>query len=206
MLEGLPGETEPPEGSIHREGGFSIVADTATGRVKKLPSLYVNTTQLFASRDPSAVHRKLLRTVNAFMSSAERSVYMLTACEIEGRRGLFGSDFFNRSVYRQKLKRQGMTFSDDPFVEFHEDGTFDSEDRDRFRPEFLALPRRSDNPAGVIRTSGALLVHRLAFYRIADVEAEELSRLVSLASTLEAMMATDPLDLAAALTAPPSQG
>ncbi|HYP22495.1 MAG TPA: hypothetical protein VEV43_02890 [Actinomycetota bacterium] len=200
LLGGLPGEPEAPAGALTREGGFSLVAGTADGRVKKLPSLYVNSIQVYAARDVSLVQAKLARAVDAFMASARVSTYMLTACEIGGRRGLFGTDFFNRSIYRQKLKRLGMTFSDDLYVMMSEDGTFYAQDRDPFVPEFVTLQKTSPPRPGADRVSGGFLVYLLSYYRIADIEAPELSRLVALAREIEALRANEPEDLVAALT------
>lgn len=173
---------------------------TAGGRVKKLPSLYVNSTQMYAARDLEPVRSKLARAVDAFRSSDRTPTYMLTACEVGGRRGLFGTDFFNRSIYRQKLRRLGMTFSDDLFVNMDGEGSFRAQDRERFAPEFVTLPRRSDKPPGVVRATGASLVYQLTYYRIADIRASELSRLVALAREIDALSATDPADLVGALT------
>lgn len=192
---------QPPEGADTKEGGFSLVTDTSGGRVTKLPSFYVNTSQTYGHRDVAVVQRRLARAVEAFRRSADRSTYMLTACEIAGRRGLYGTDFFNRSAYRRKLERLGMRFSDDPFVVFGEDGTFRSDDFEPFEATFLTLGRRSSSPPGVVPMEGAFLVYQLTYYRIADVHAEELARLVHLAGSLDALSATDPSDLAAALTA-----
>jgi hypothetical protein len=202
LLDGVDGLPEPPEEAVSRRGGgFSLVTDTSGGKVKKLPSFYVNTSQLYAHRDLSVVRRKLDRAIEAF-DLDRGGAYMLTACEIGGRKGLYGTDFFNRSTYRQKLKRLGMRFSDDPFVVFGEDSKFHSEDFEPFDATFLTLPQRSDVPPGVVPLGGALLVYQLTFYRIADLDPEELSRLVTLAPSLDAMSATDPADLVEALARP----
>ncbi len=195
------GVASPPDDGRHRhEGGFSLVTDTSGGRVKKLPSFYVNTSQVYAHRDLGVVRHRLRRAVEAFTFSGERSVYMVTACEVAGRRGLYGTDFFNRSVYRLQLRRLGVRFSEDPFVEWHRDGTFSSEDFEPFEPEFVTLGRRSDNPPGVMETAGAYLVHQLTYYRITDLSPEELNRLVRLADRIDALSATDAADLVAALS------
>lgn len=176
------------------------MAGTADGRVKMFPSLYVNSIQVFAARDVGLVQQKLRRTIDAFTSSAQTPTYMLTACEIGGRPGLFGTDFFNRSIYRQKMKRLGMTFSDDPYVMMNEDGTFYSQDRDAFAPEFVTLQKTSPPRPGVTHVSGGMLVYLLTYYRIADISPEELSRVVALARRVEALRANEPADLAEALT------
>ena len=200
LLDGIAGRPEPPEDAFKSVGGFSFVTDTGGGRVKKLPSFYVNSSQMYAHRDAGVVRRKLERAVTAFQSSGERATYMLTACAIGGRKGLYGTDFFNRSAYRQKLRRRGMRFSDDPFVDFDpDDGTFSSEDFEPFRPSFVTMPRLSSVPPGVVPMKGGRLVYQMTYYRIADIGAAELATIASLAPELEAMSATDPEDLAAAL-------
>lgn len=206
VLEGIEGRAEPPEGELSREGAFSLVTAMPDGRVKKLPSLYVNTTQVYAARELSAVQAKARRAVEAFKSSADVSTYMLTACEIGGRRGLFGTDFFNRSIYRLKMKRLGMTFSDDLYVMMNEDGSFYAEDRDPFVPGFVAMQKTSPPQPGVHRVTGGLLVYLLTYYRIADVTAPELARLVALSKSVDALRANEPDDLAAALTEASPEG
>lgn len=202
LLEGLEGSPARPDGDDVLHGGaLSLVTDPGGGRVKKLPSVYVNTSQLYADRDVKRVRSKLDRAVSAFTGGDPRGTYMLTACEIGGRKGLYGTDFFNRAAYRQKLRRLGMRFSDDPFVVLNADGTFESDDFEPFEPAFLTMPRRSDEPPGVVRTEGGFLVYQLTYYRIADLDPVELRRLVALASTIDALSATQPEDLAAALTA-----
>lgn len=200
LLTGVEGEAEPPADALKKEGAFNLVTGTADGRVKKLPSLYVNSIQVYAARELSLVQEKLRRAVGAFRSSAGTPTYMLTACEIGGRRGLFGTDFFNRSIYRQKLKRLGMRFSDDLFVMMNPDGTFYAEDREPFDPEFITLQKTSPPQPGVTRVTGGFLVYLLSYYRIADIGADELSRLVALARKVDAMRASEPADLADALT------
>ena len=200
LLRDVPGEPEPPKGEHHREGAFNLVTGTADGRVKKLPSLYVNTIQVYAARDLAAVKTKLGRAVDAFMSSAQTPTYMLTACEIGGRRGFFGTDFFNRSIYRQKLKRLGMTFSDDLYVMMDDAGSFYAQDRDPFVPEFVTLPKTSPPQPGVARITGGYLVYQLTYYRIADIGPAELSRVVALSKAIEALRANEPADLVDALT------
>lgn len=196
----ISGEPEPPEDAPAKEGAFSLVTGTADGRVKKLPSLYVNTIQVYGARELADVQSKLHRAVGAFQSSASTPTYMLTACEIGGRRGLFGTDFFNRSIYRQKLKRLGMTFSEDLYVMMNEDGSFYAQDRDPFVPEFVTLQKTSPPQPGATTIAGGLLVYLLSYYRIADLDAAELSRIVALARNVQAVRANEPGDLVAALT------
>ena len=200
LLGDVPGQPQPPDDALRREGAFSLIAGTADGRVKKFPSLYVNNIQVYAARDLEAVRTKLGRAVEAFTSSARVPTYMMTACEIGGRRGLFGTDFFNRSIYRLKMKRLGMTFSDDLFVMMGEDGSFHARDRDPFVPEFVTLPKTSPPQPGVTRVAGGYLVYQLTYYRIADISAPELSRVVRLAKEIEALRASEPDDLVEALT------
>ena len=200
LLDGIAGRGEPPEDAPAKEGGFNFVTDVSGGRVKALPSLYVNNTQVYAARDPEAVRDKLHRAVDAFLSSDRVPTYMLTACEIGGRKGLFGTDFFNRSSYRQKMKRLGMTFSEDLYVMMDSDGAFYAEDREPFTPEFVTFPTMTPPPPSVTRVTGAYVVYRLSYYRIADIDADELSKIVALASSIEALRPTEPSELAEALT------
>jgi hypothetical protein len=155
-----------------------VVVDPGLGRgLRKLPSLYVNDVQLYADRDVDGVVGALERAVDAFVHSAERATYMLTACEIGGRRGLYGADFFNRTRARLELQRLGMRFSHDPFVVLRDDGSFESEDFPPFDPSFLLLAPSGAGESASTRPSAAALVHQFAYYRIADLGIEELHRL-----------------------------
>lgn len=199
LLNDVAGQTASPEGARRVEGGFSVVAGSAGRGIRKLPSLYVNDVQLFAAREMVSVQKALTRTVDAFVRSSERATYMLTACEIDGRAGLYGTDFFNRSAYRRRLERLGMRFSTDAFVVLRDDGTFESTDRAPFVPSFVTLGAPSEDLPGVDVVHGASLLYQLAFYRIADIGEEELGRLASLAGGFDALSAADPADLAGAL-------
>jgi hypothetical protein len=204
LLDGLPGEPEPPEDARQSPAGISLVVDDAGKKVRNLPCVYVNTTQVYAHRDVDVAKSKLHEVVDVFVRSGETPAYMLTACEIDGRRGLYGTDFYNRSQYRLGLRRLGMRFSDHPFVFFDGDRTFRADDLGAFTPSFVAMGRRSDNPSGTVETGGALLLYHLAYYRIADIGARELSALARLLPEVEALSATEPEDLAAALRAEPA--
>jgi hypothetical protein len=199
LLDAVPGEAEPPSDARQKPGGFSLVLDDPAKKVRALPSVYVNNTQVYGHRDPGVVVERLLEAVDAFMHSHEVGTYMLTACEIDGRMGLYGSDFYNRSPYRVELRRLGARFSDHPFVFFRETGLFESRDFGIFRPEFVALGGRSDKPPGVIETSGARLVHAVAFYRIADIDARELASLTAQLTRMDGLGATAAKDLYAAI-------
>ncbi len=200
-LEGVPGEPEPPEDARQSPAGISLVVDDGDKKVRNLPCVYVNTTQVYAHRDVEVARTKLRETVDVFVRSGDTPAYMLTACEIDGRSGLYGTDFYNRSPYRLKLKRLGMRFSDHPFVFFDGDRTFRADDLGTFTPSFVAMGRNTANPPGAVETAGALLLYQLAFYRIADIGAAELSALARLLPEVDALSATEPEDLVAALRA-----
>ncbi len=199
LLTDLPGSPRPPAEARESPGSFSVVVDESGGRTRNLPSLYVNNTQLYAHRDVGVMIDRLHEAVDAFVRAPERPAYMLTACEIDGRRGLFATDFYNRSPYRHKLRRLGMTFSDHPFVFFDGASQFVAADTEPFRPSFVALGGESDRPPGVVRTSGARFLQLFTFYRVADIGAAELSALARLLPTVEGLSATEPEDLVDAL-------
>ncbi|HEV2756081.1 MAG TPA: hypothetical protein VG318_09935 [Actinomycetota bacterium] len=168
--------------------------------MRRLPSLYVNDVQVFADRDVGRVVATMRRAVDAFVASAQRPTYMLTACEIGGRVGLYGTDFFNRSSYRRKLQRLGMRFSDTAFVTFCDDGRFEADGFGRFDATFLTLGTPPEDGPPIQRVTGALLLYQLVFYRIADIADEELARLAAVAGRLDALSAARPEDLVTELT------
>jgi hypothetical protein len=98
------------------------------------------------------------------------------------------------------MKRLGMTFSDDLYVMMNEDGSFYAQDRDSFVPEFLTLQKTSPPQPGATPVTGGFLVYLFSYYRIADIDPSELSRVVALSRRIQAVRANEPSDLAAALT------
>ncbi len=201
LLDRVPGEPRPPEDARESPGSFSVVVDASDKRTRSLPSLYVNNTQVYAHRDVDVVVTKLREAVDTFVRSHEQPAYMLTACELDGRRGLFGTDFYNRSAYRHRLKRLGMVFSDRLFTYFDGEATFRADDFEPFEPSFVALGRESNRLPGVVRTKGARLLQLFTFYRIADIDAQELSALARMLPSVDGLSATEPEDLAAELRA-----
>lgn len=175
-----------------------MVVDEGRGRTRRLPSLFVNDVQVYSDRDLGRVRAHLVHAVDAFVHSGQRATYMLTACEIGGRPGLYGSTFFNRATARRDLARLGMTFSDDPFTFFGADGTFAARDRAPFRPEFVTLPLEPEGER-VTRWSAGAALHRAAYYRIADIGQEEIARLAAVVAACPVLSARSARDLAEAI-------
>lgn len=107
---------EPPAGAPREEGILSLVVQEPGDRVRRLPSLYFGRAQVFAHRAVDEVLRHLARLASAITQISERPTYLVQACELDGIRGLYLRDLFNRSAFRRKLMRLGLAFVDDPVV------------------------------------------------------------------------------------------
>ena len=171
--------------------------------MRRLPTLYLSTAPIFGHRDAGAVAGELERTVRTLMRASTQPTYLLSPCRIGDRFGLYARDSYNRSPYRRRLVRHGMSFSDDQFVELTADGAFRSPAFGAFRPAFLILAIDGDGPEDIARTRGAWLLFVLANFRFGRLTVEEMALLARTAATMEGLGATRPEVVAAALSTPP---
>lgn len=186
-------------GVPRREGVLSLVVDRNRGKVRRLPSLYLGTSQIFADRDVDRVIDRLVATAAAVVRGKEEPTFMLHACKFAGMLGLYGRDFFNRAVYRRKLQRLGMRFATDSLVRMTAQGSFECADWGEFTPRFVVLGMDAEDPTVVVRTRGAELLFRLASTSLGDVSPADLKRLLPVALSLPALSAARPEALVGAL-------
>lgn len=171
-------------------------------RRRRLPSLYFGVRLIFADRDVSAVKRRLDRTVEILLESSDHPAFSLHACEIDGRRGLYARDVYNRSAYRMKLVRLGLRFAEDPYAILTERRTFKCEDWGEFSPSFMIFGYVDENPQKVLRTKGAMLPITAIDLRVGHITPAQLHLLIESLNTIEAVSAADPGALIAALKEP----
>lgn len=170
-----------------------MVAEEPRPGRRRLATLYWNAAPLFASRETRAVVT-MLNDVLALSSRARYArIYWLNPCEIDGRKGIYVRDLFNRSPYRMRLQRHGVRFSATPWVEFEDSDVFRSREWDVFRPEFAIVNAYSDDdPSLVVAPPDAMTVFQLLSRRVGDISLGELKEMPKIVSNLSVVGSGDP--------------
>ncbi len=184
---------EPPGDDERQEGLLTVLVREDEGPVRRLPSLYFGRAQVFAHRDVSGVMERLSGFASAIEELPAKETYLVQACEIHGRRGIYARDLFNRTPFRRKLARHGLRFAEAPVVTTGPSG-FECDDWGPFDPAF-ALVYTPDEGA-VVPVSAARLAATLATFHLGGLEASEFSRLVSACRKLDAFGGDDPAAVA----------
>ena len=188
---------EPREEDAMHPGIFSVVIDTvelgfdSLKKTRKLPALYFGNAIIFTDRSVGAVCEWLVRLVEVVLKAAERSTYCLHPISFDGRLGLYGRDLHNRSSYRRRLERLGVTFSSDPYPRLTDRGTFECDDWGEFQPEVAVFTDDDEEPAAVVETTGALLPFSFASLRLGVIGIGELQLLTRVTRSVRAASAGD---------------
>lgn len=185
---------QPARDDSCRPRVFSLVADDEKQKLRRLPTLYFGTTPIFSDRSITRVLEELVFVVKAVVASRTRATYLLHACEIDGRRGLYGLDTHNRSPYRRRLARAGVRFAERPFVTFGERSTFTCGDWGEFPPDFMVF-RPGEGIGGVTRIPRAFALFALASARLGRPGPEEVRRLLAALDTTSLLVSHDPVAL-----------
>lgn len=177
--------------------------DDPAKRTRALPSVYHANAQIFADRDVDKARSRLARTIDAVLHSREQPSYLVTACRIDGRIGLWTRDVYNREPFRMRTVRAGLELSDDPYVTMTPDGRFECEGWDPFRPEFVVVKslRGPRGREGENVNKGALLTFLFGILRVGDMGMVELHHLVSTIKDAEIVAEDEPEELVAVLRA-----
>lgn len=171
---------DPPAGSARFEGVLSVVIGDPSQRVRRLPSIYLGPSLIFASRRSEDLLPHLERSLEIVRSAAHNPTYALTRVQLDGRNGLYARDMSVRDAFRRFLQRSGLSFSDEPFVRLSDSG-FLAEGDVQLEPEFIILGHYDEeDPERVLETSGAFVPFTLAAFRLGQVSPDELRRLVEL--------------------------
>lgn len=188
MLGGIESVgVETPADAPTFPGVFTVVGDDGSARVRRLPGFYFGRAQLFAHRDRDVVVDALRRMVAGAVASRTRPTYLLHACEIDGRVGLYGRDPFNRAPFRAGLQRAGMNFAPDSFVTFSDTGGFHSSDWGHFTPDFVILGGWGADESEVVVSEGAMLLFTLTTFRLGPPTPSELHALAGLIGSIRAV-------------------
>lgn len=189
-LRHLPEDSPPAGASIH-EGAFSVVERPAEGRVRPLPTLHFGKAPIFAARRLSTLASALDRALEMAVGAPEVPTYLMHACRIGDRTGLYMRDLLNRTAFRRRAARLGLEFAERPFVRLV-DGAWSSLDWADFDPSFLIHRGRSEDPSEVIGRTGGLLLFQVATYRLGALPPIELPLLAAACAQLEAVGASEP--------------
>lgn len=195
----------PPDDEPRFEGIFSLVVDDPAKRTRSLPSVYHANAQIFADRDVGKAQSRLVRTIDVVLHAKEEPAYLATACRVDGRRGLWVRDVFNREPFRLRAVRAGLELADDPYARMTPAGEFECEGWEPFRPEFIVVKslrgprgREAENV-----NKGAYLTFLFGILRVGDMGMVELHHLVSTINDADVVAEDDPDELVEALRSTP---
>ncbi|HYO60306.1 MAG TPA: hypothetical protein VEU29_00225 [Actinomycetota bacterium] len=198
----MPWDT-PPDGAPRYEGIFSLVVDDPAKRTRSLPSVYHANAQIYADRDVDKARSRLARTIDVVLHSKEQPAYLVAACRVDGRQGLYARDVYNREAFRLRAVRAGLEISDDPYVRMTPAGEFECEGWEPFRPEFVVVKsirgprgREAENV-----NKGAFLTFLFGILRVGDMGMMELHHLVSTIKDADVVDDDDPHELVETLRA-----
>jgi hypothetical protein len=200
LLGGLPAPTGRPKRRDRRhEGMISLVIGAvdlesdSQKKAHKLPALYLGSSPIFADRSIEAVCKRLNQLVESVVRSQDRATYCLHPIQFDHRFGLYGRDLYNRSVYRRRLERLGVTFSADPYPRLTKRANFECDDWGEIAPEVVMLAADDlDNPQRVVRTEGALLTFSFLTMRFGQVNPSEMELMTYIGRKVTAVSAQDP--------------
>jgi hypothetical protein len=182
---------EPACDDSCRPGVFTLVTDDTKQKQRRLPTLYLGTTPVFSDRSVARALLEFVFVVKAVVASRARATYLMRACEIDGRRGLYGLETHNRSSYQHRLARAGFRFAGRPFVTLGEQSTFTCDDWGEFFPDFIAF-RYGEEICGVARVPRAVALFALASARLGRPAPEEVRRLVAVLDNTSLLASRDP--------------
>lgn len=186
-----------PESAPRFDQVLTIVGDSKSNGLRRLPSLYLGGVQVFTARDPNEVFEQTPPWVERMLRAKEVPTYMLNAFRLGDKLGLYGMDLCNRTKLRLSLARQGLEFANDPLVEHLGDGRFSCDDWGEFRPQVVLVPGEdSADPRKVLRISGAPFMFTMTTYKMGPTTPSELKRLNDLVPNLVALASKDAVAIA----------
>ncbi len=178
-----------------------MVVDDPRQRTRALPSLYHGTAQIFVDRDENRVRDQLAKTINVVLASDTVPSYLITACRVADRYGLYTKDICNRSAFRRHAARTGLVMADDPYVQMTPDGKFRCEGWDPFDPEFVIVNRLSNlgltarglpSPSDENHNRSGFLTFLFGILRVGALEAAELRHLTRMIRSVQVVTEDEP--------------
>ena len=169
-------------------------------RTKRFPTVYLGNQPVFAARDVGAVAERFDQLLSLLVHADREANYLLQPCRLDGRPGLYAREIFNRSAYRRKLERLGVSFSGENHARLTPRGTFYSAAWGEFKPAFvLWLDEFDDDPTRVIPKQRGLAATLIGGYRLGNIPPSELGDLVAALKSAPMLSAGDPKALVAHL-------
>lgn len=179
---------------------LSIVAGVDGGaRVRRLPTLFLGPSPLFVDRDVERVVEQVERTVSFLQRAYEEAIFLVTPVKIGGSWGLYARDYNTRSTYRRRLERLGAEFGESPFSRLSDEGGFETDDMDPFRPAFAISESVNEPDTGVHPVSAGLLVSQVAMLRLGSMSTSELGSLAKALSGVRGLGSGQPAEVFEAL-------
>ena len=197
-LSGLPEGSPADADSPRFEGVFNVVTEAAARSnelraPRKLPTLFFGRAPIFADHSLDKVATRLNRVAEIAHQAWERPTYLLQACALDDRVGLYSRDLMNRSAFRTRLRRLGVEFAEDPFVTFTESSRFKCRDWGEFEASFVITAGYDNNdPDLIIESTHALLAFQLTTFRMGSIGPKELRRLVAACHGVQSAAAKNP--------------
>jgi hypothetical protein len=180
---------------------FNLVIDRVEGRQRAIPAFFFGAARVYADRDLSKVTDRLVTTYHDVIRAPHVPTFQINACRVGERYGLYLGNFYNRSVARMRLKREGMEFAESPFVRFNDDDSFECDDWGAFPLSFLALTGDNENPTELVRPARGYLLLSFASLRLGPMPQAEFPRLANLIRNVKAVGAVDAATLVRELAA-----
>lgn len=150
---------------------------------RRLPSLYMGPTLFFADRQITNVVERF-RLIIAFAErSIHEAVYTVQAVRIGDTYGLYARDFFDRSVFRRRLRRQGVELSTSPFTVF-QSGSFGTSDWGTFDIGFAIFNDRSPDDSTPYVLGPGEVGFALMTYRMGRPDSHEFRQVLAIGSRL----------------------
>jgi hypothetical protein len=190
---------EPPPEAKRFEGVVSIVVGDPRARVRRLPSLYLGPSLVFAARREDGLRAHLDQLIELLQDAPEKPTYALTPVRLEDRVGVYARDMSVRDTFRMLLRRHGLVFAEEPFVRLNE-ARFTAGEWGVLPNDFIILGHYDEeDPEKVLETSGAFVPFTLATFRLGAVSPTELRQLARLSSNTLALSSANAPNLIDAL-------
>jgi hypothetical protein len=164
-------------------------------RTRRLPTLYLGSQPVYADRSLDALVDHLRKLLAAFRSSSEKSMYLMKACRLDGRIGVYAGEVYNRSNYIRKLGKRGIEFDGEGYLELTPRNTFRSEDYGEFRPSFMIVAMAASDQQTVALESKAMAAMTAARYRMGPMPPHEVAPLLRTISGAQLVSASTPRDV-----------
>lgn len=192
-------ERPTPSSAPRREAVFSLHGGSVTGKLRRLPSAFFGTGEVFIDRDLEVVREQFRYTIDSALRADKQPTYMLQAFRVGSRIGLYARDICNRTPFRSRLARFGAEFSSDAFVRFHPDGSFSCRDWGAIFPLMAVIPGEAEDPQEVISAGAAALLIALANLRFGAITPIELGLLRRTCFSMRGFAAADAAALVGAI-------